>query len=49
MLLRFKCFVVTNILLLQVVLQINISEAAKKQDQKTSCPIQPAGKSVIEQ
>ncbi len=40
MLLRFKCFVVTNILLLQFVLQINISEAAKKQDQKTSCPIQ---------
>jgi D-alanyl-D-alanine carboxypeptidase (penicillin-binding protein 5/6) len=40
MLLRFKCFVVTNILLLQFVLQINISEAAKKQDQKPSCPIQ---------
>lgn len=41
MLLRFKCFVVTTILLLSVGLQINISEAAKKKTQsKTTGPIQ---------
>ena len=41
MLLRFKCFVVTTILLLSVGLQVNISEATKKKTQsKTTGPIQ---------